>query len=105
MNHSLDNLKQQLNQQPLSVLYISMPNCSVCHAVEPKVEKLISTLPSIKMTSIDASQIPDIAGEYSIFTAPVVLLFSYGKELYRQARFIQMDELEHQLKKYHEFIF
>ena len=38
-----------------------------------------------------------MAGQLSLFSAPVVLLFDNGKEYARFARFVPMEELKHRL--------
>ena len=43
------------------------------------------------------SNVEAIAGELSIFTVPVDLIFLKGKEMHRQARFIDMQSFEKQL--------
>ncbi|MFS0578868.1 hypothetical protein [Brevibacillus sp. 179-C9.3 HS] len=48
------------------------------------------------VTSIEKA--PFISGEFLVFTAPTILLFADGKEVFRQARFISFDELERVLK-------
>ncbi|MBO8155894.1 MAG: thioredoxin family protein [Bacillaceae bacterium] len=93
----LNEISQIIQEKPLSLLYISQPQCSVCHSVLPKVEKLAEEIPHLTAIHADASQTPALAGAFMIFTVPVVIIFSYGKEVYRQARFIQMDELENKL--------
>ena len=45
----------------------------------------------------DQSNVEAIAGELSIFTVPVDLIFLKGKEMHRQARFIDMQSFEKQL--------
>ena len=47
------------------------------------------------------AEVPEIAGQLSLFTAPVVLLFNEGKEYARFARFIRMEELKHRLGEIH----
>lgn len=57
---------------------------------------------TLQMGYVNADEVPDIAGHFSIFTVPVLLLFVEGKEMIRDARFVQMDRLESQLDKiYH----
>ena len=46
---------------------------------------------------INQSNVEEIAGELSIFTVPVDLIFLKGKEMHRQARFIDMQSFEKQL--------
>ena len=46
---------------------------------------------------MDADKIPAVAGAFSVFTVPALLLFVEGKEMVRKARFVVMNELEQQI--------
>ncbi|SDJ50175.1 thioredoxin family protein [Salimicrobium halophilum] len=98
----LDNLEEArriINNEKLSLVYISQPACSVCHGLKPQVEELLESYPDIKAVHLDASEIPEISGEFQVFTVPVVLVYSEGRELIREARFVPVGELDHQLNK------
>lgn len=97
--HTLDDVKSTVSDHKITLLYISRPNCSVCHSLRPQVEELLENYPSVTSIHADAEEIPEIAGEYSIFTVPVVIVFVEGKEMLRKARFVPIDELDHQLDK------
>ncbi|MFD2751521.1 thioredoxin family protein [Virgibacillus siamensis] len=90
-----------MNKQPLSFLYITIPNCSVCHGLKPQVQELMEKYPKIAMGSVNAQEVTEIAGMYSIFTAPVLLLFVDGKEFLREARIVHLDLLEEKIDKIH----
>lgn len=97
--HTLEGIKKIIDENQLTLLYISRPDCSVCHGLLPQVEELLKEFPSIVSIQADADEIPEIAGEYSIFTVPVVLVFADGKEVVRRARFVPIGELQVQLEK------
>lgn len=89
--------QSELSAHPLVLLYISTPTCSVCHAVKPKIEQALKDLP---MFNLDAHESPEVAGAYQALTAPVVLLFFEGKEVHRQARFIDIPKLAKFVQNY-----
>ncbi|TCT25098.1 thiol-disulfide isomerase/thioredoxin [Melghiribacillus thermohalophilus] len=90
-------ITQTIEEQPLTLLYVSQPHCSVCHSVLPQVREVLKDYPKVKGIHADASETPAVSGAYLVFTVPVIILFSKGKELHRQARFIQLDKLIRQL--------
>ncbi|MCA1056107.1 thioredoxin family protein [Rossellomorea aquimaris] len=92
--HTLEEIKKTIQEETMVLLYISRPNCSVCHALLPQVEGVLEKYPIIVAVHADADEIPGIAGEFSIFTVPVVIVFIEGKEMMRKARFVPIDELE-----------
>ncbi|GIN93410.1 thioredoxin-like protein YdfQ [Siminovitchia terrae] len=102
--HSLEEIQTTINESKLTLLYISRPDCSVCHGLLPQVKELLYEFPSVVSIHVDADEIPEIAGEYSIFTVPVVLVFVEGKEMIRKARFVPIGELRKQLEKVAEFM-
>ncbi|WP_436862058.1 thioredoxin family protein [Staphylococcus caeli] len=81
----------------LVVIHVMRDHCSVCHAVLPQIAGLVDEYPQIPLGVINQSDVEAIAGELSIFTVPVDLIFMDGKEMHRQARFIDMQQFEHQL--------
>ncbi|MBW3112940.1 thioredoxin family protein [Bacillus sp. MCCB 382] len=97
--HSLEAIKKVLESEKLVLLYISRPNCSVCHALLPQVERLLEDFKSVVSIHADAEEIPEIAGEFSIFTVPVLIMFVEGKEMFRKARFVPIDELQSQMSR------
>ena len=91
---SIEEADAFIETNPLSFLYITRKNCSVCHGLWPQVQKLLETFPQIELARIDAGDVEAVAGRFSIFTVPVLLLFVEGREFIREARIVNMQELE-----------
>lgn len=102
MEHINDygTLIEKMNQEKF-VLYVMSEGCSVCHADLPKVEQLIEhyDIPSGKIL---VNEIPEAAGQLSLFTAPVIILNAQGREFHRQARIIDFETLKHRLSQLNE---
>jgi thioredoxin-like negative regulator of GroEL len=79
------------NPEPL-ILYFSTPNCSVCHAMLPKLLSALENSP-YEVIGIDAATFPEIAGQVRIFVAPTVLIFYEGREVLRESRFIDIPKI------------
>src|SRR5690625_7820905 len=69
--NSLEEVNDFINQNELAFLYFTTPNCSVCHGLQPQIEEMMTHYPEISTRHIDASLVPEAAGQYSVFTAPV----------------------------------
>ncbi|MEK4300291.1 thioredoxin family protein [Oceanobacillus sp. FSL W8-0428] len=98
--HELTNIKMTeefLNNHALSFLFVSRPDCSVCHAILPKVRELLDNYPLIHLGHIDASEVEEVAEKFLIFTVPIMLLMIEGKEYIREDRFVRFDQLEEKL--------
>lgn len=94
---TIEAFHQFIKDHQLVVVHVMRNHCSVCHAVLPQIEDIVATYPHAELAIINQSDIEAIAGELSIFTVPVNLIFMDGKEMHRQARFIDMQRFEHQL--------
>lgn len=99
---SIDEYHSFINKHPLVVIHVMRDNCSVCHAVLPQIEDMLREFPDIPLGVVNQSNVEEIAGELSIFTVPVDLIFLNGKEMHRQGRFIDMQQIEHQLSIMYE---
>ncbi len=91
----------QIEKKPLNLVYISAPNCSVCHAVKPRVEQLFQNK-NLPMFALDIIEAPEVAGTFQVMTAPAILVFYQGKEVHRQARFIDFKRLETLVTNYQQ---
>lgn len=58
--------------------------------------------PQIQTRTVNAEEIPEIAGYFSIFTVPVLILFADGKEMLREARFVHVEEFKLKVSKIYE---
>ena len=96
---TLSHIEKLIEKNPLAFLYISQPNCSVCHGLQPQIERILANFPKIKAYKVDAYKVPEIAGRFHIFTAPVLLLFVNGKEYIREARFVQTELLQNKITR------
>src|SRR5699024_12709091 len=96
--NSLKDVTDYINQNVLAFLYFTTPNCSVCQGLQPQIEEMMTHYPVLSTRHNDASLVPEAAEQYSIFTAPVLLLFVEGKEYLREARLLQTQKLNANLK-------
>lgn len=98
--YDINKLKEEITASELCFVYFGQPNCSVCHGLKPQIDhKLSEFKEEITFLEVNTFDIPEVAGEYSIMTVPVVLLFVDGKEYLRQARFVPIQNLYEQTKK------
>ena len=72
-----------------------------CQVDMPKVEKIVNEQ-NFPAYYIKASEIPEAVGQLSLFSVPVVILFYEGREIHRQAKIIDFDELNYRLEQISE---
>ena len=95
--HTLKNL---IESESAVAVYFSAPNCGVCHSLRPKVEALFSAdFPLIEFIHVEIDKSPGISGEYSVFSAPTLLVFFEGKEFLRKVRLMGIQELQHIIER------
>lgn len=102
---SLEELKQIIAEKPFVVAYFSRPDCGVCTALKPKVRDMVGALPEAQAYYVNLDELPEAAGEYSIFTIPGIVLFVDGRETIREARYVSADDLESKMHRLHSLRF
>lgn len=93
-----------ITDQRFSFIYVSRTNCGVCHALLPQLQQMLQAFPLIQLGYVDADELEAIAGHFSIFTVPALLLFVDGKEMIREARFVRMQLLEEKISKLYKMV-
>ena len=88
----------------MRMLYLSRPDCGVCIALIPKIEEMNKEFPTLEARYIDLDVLPEAAGKFSIFTIPGILVFIKGKETIRKARYVSIDELHGEIKRYSDLL-
>ncbi|KAA3614985.1 MAG: thioredoxin [Calditrichaeota bacterium] len=95
----LDQFDEFLKNHPIVISYFSTPQCSVCKVLRPKIEKLIENYNEVVFKYIDTTKQPELAGQYSIFAVPSILIFVEGKESKRLSRNFSVSEVHQFLER------
>ncbi|MEC0182431.1 thioredoxin family protein [Paenibacillus peoriae] len=101
---SIEEIEPFIQKNRLSILYVSREDCSVCHAIYPKIKELLRNYSEIKLAHIEASQVAEVAGKFLIFSVPAIIVFLDQKEYFREGRFVQFDRLATQLQQMYSMI-
>ncbi|KQL35974.1 MULTISPECIES: thioredoxin family protein [Bacillaceae] len=80
------------------LLFVKTTNCSVCEGLYPQIENLQKEV-EIPFYVVNAAEVPEMAGQLSLYTAPVVLFYKNKKEYQRYARFVKTDDVRRILKE------
>jgi thioredoxin-like negative regulator of GroEL len=97
---------EQLKQGSAVLAYFSNDACNVCKVLKPKLQELIEKqFPKIKLLYIKSDQLPEIAAENQVFTAPTLLVFFEGREYIRKNRNIGVSELEKEIGRLYSMLF
>ncbi len=97
---TFEDLKNILDEYPLTVLYFSTPACNVCKVLRPKVENLLAEEPPWHFQYMNTEESMEIAGQLLIFAVPTILLMAEGREIARLSRHFGMHEMETPVRRY-----
>jgi len=104
--HSIPEFDQALAENDAVLAYFSTETCSVCHVLKPKVFEMVSeSFPKMKMVFVESDQLPELAAQNHVFTAPTVVVFFAGRETIRKSRAFGVDELRSEIERPYSIIF
>ena len=96
---NIQDIEQTLKDNRMCLFYIKAPDCGVCNVMLDKVMRLADLFPSLTSFYTDITEEPLIAGQFLVYSGPTVLLLMDGKEVYRGSQFIDLEELEYNIKR------
>ncbi|WP_444685393.1 thioredoxin family protein [Alkalicoccus luteus] len=102
MMESLHEVEEIITAEPLTFVYLSRENCSVCHSLKPQLERWVEDEAGLSPLAVSVDDIPEAAGRFEAFTAPAVILFVKGREKWRAARFVREEEVRNVLRQWRE---
>ena len=96
-NHEI--LKRRMTGPEPLILYFSAEPCTVCHAMLPKLQKALLEMGEAQegqdyhLMVIESEQHPEICGQLLVFTVPTILIFWEGREILRESRFMDLNQV------------
>lgn len=102
--NNIELIKQVINNHAFSLLYIQAPDCGLCSIMLEKIESVAAQFNQLHSIRAEIQIVPEIAGTFLVATAPTVLVFAHGKEVYRAGTFIDTTNLERVLTRSHEHL-
>lgn len=75
------------------LLLISTERCSVCVALDQRLKPWIQEkFPNLEYRKIKLEDFPILRGDLMVFSAPVILLFQNGREVFRKAGVFSLEQ-------------
>ncbi len=90
---SVDMFESVKSQDKPLIFYISTDDCSVCKSIYPKMRDIVDSY-QFDIYTIDATTQQDISGQLLVFSVPTIIMMINKKEVYRESRFIQFEQLK-----------
>ncbi|ANB91680.1 thioredoxin [Moraxella ovis] len=94
----LGQIEQTITEHGIVLLYVQAPNCGVCKVFLERVRGMEADFDDVQFMQTNIADVPSIAGRFHVLTAPAVLVFLLGKEMYRGARYLKLDEIKEVLQ-------
>lgn len=102
--NNIEILKRIIASESFCMLYVQAPDCGLCSIMLDKIDTLAQRFEKLITARVELHVVPEIAGEFLVATAPTVLLFVNGKEVYRAGNFIDTVDLARVLTKWNDNI-
>ena len=84
---------QQVLNKDLVMIIAKSKTCSACATINTVLSHNVPNLSSIDIHNIYIDEMDRFRGDHLIFSVPTVLIFSNGKELLRESRYINYDKI------------
>ena len=102
--NSIEDIKDFIKENMFVMVYFSSDGCNVCENILPRLEEILKKHSKVMSAHIEVQNLPSVASVFSVFTIPTIIIFLEGKEILRQARFINFLELEEKIQRFSEFV-
>ncbi len=92
-------IEQVLNQELVMVIAKSN-TCSACATIDTVLSHNVPNIDKIDIYHVYIDEMDKFRGDHLIFSVPTVLIFSNGKELLRESRYINYHKIQRLIEMY-----
>jgi len=89
---NIDAIKSLMNED-LSIIIAKSHSCSTCKMINTHLENTINDYETLNIAQVFVDDVEAFRGEYVVFSVPTVLIYSNGKEMLRESRFIDVTKI------------
>jgi thioredoxin-like negative regulator of GroEL len=98
-------LNEKLGSEKATIVYFTSPKCNVCKTLRPKIMELMSEeYPEMGRYYVDIADTPDVPAQYSVFSAPTIIVFLEGREFARKSRAMSPQGLVEEIRRPYEIM-
>jgi hypothetical protein len=77
-----------------AVIIAKTQGCNVCMPVTLRLSEMMNDYPTIPLYEVYIEDVPEFRGQHLVFTVPTIIVFFEGKEVHRESRFINWENLD-----------
>jgi len=103
--NSVNEIADLIKNNSMAAIYFTGSVCGACGTIKIKIEDILKRFPKIESGEINVENHLDLAAKYDIFSVPIFLLYTEGKESIRIGRNLDLLKLEANITRYYEMIF
>ena len=97
---SIDEIQNILANEKATIIYFTSPKCNVCKTLRPKIMELMKDeFPEMGLYFVDIAETQDVPAQFSVFTAPTILVFLEGQEFARKSRAMSPAQLVDEVRR------
>lgn len=94
-----DDVSKIINKEFVMIIAKSH-TCTACQTIGNMLQTNVKNLEDIKIYNIYIDDLDQFRGDFLVFSVPTVLIFSNGKELLRESRYINYSKIERLIELY-----
>ena len=99
---TIENFKdiEKIINEDLVMIIAKTHTCSSCQTIANMLESNLMHYHEIEKYAIYVDDIDKFRGEYLIFSVPTIIIFSKGKELLRESRYMNYAKMDRLIKMF-----
>lgn len=90
---NMNEIEKVMNKN-LVMIIAKSHTCSACQTILNVMQHNIKNLDQIEIHNVYIDDVDEFRGKHLIFSVPTVLIFSEGKELLRESRYINYAKIQ-----------
>ena len=91
---------EQIINKDFVMIIAKSHTCTVCNTILNTLKNNVPNLDQIEIYNIYIDDVDEFRGQHTIFSVPTVLIFSEGKELLRESRYINYSKIQRIIELY-----
>jgi thioredoxin-like negative regulator of GroEL len=96
----LAEMQNILEKEKATIVYFTSPKCNVCKTLRPKIMELMKEeFPEMGRYYVDVSESQELSANFTVFSAPTILVFLEGKEFARKSRSMSPNGLVEEIRR------
>lgn len=103
--NTIDSIDNKIKNNPMAILYFTGLDCGACEAIKFKVDNIVKDYDKIFAMELSGEEHLDIAAHFNVFSLPLLILYTEGKEVLRYGRSIDLLDFEKTIDRYYSLLF